>query len=134
MPSPSLRTSVLTLVGLTVLCAVLVRDAARPPTPVPASAPATDFSAERAMRHVRAVAQRPHPAGSAEHARIRAYLLTELRALGLTPAVQEATGVGTRYPVAGQVKNVLARLPGRAPGGPAVVLMAHYDGVAGGRA
>ena len=134
MPSPALRTSVLTLVGLTVLCALLVRDAARPPAPVPASARATDFSAERAMRHVRAIAQRPHPAGSAENARIRAYLLTELRSLGLTPAVQEATGVGTRYPVAGQVKNVVARLPGRTPGGPSVVLMAHYDGVAGGPA
>ena len=125
------RRAALTLLGLLVLCTLLVRDAASPPAPVPATAPATDFSAERALRHVRQIAQRPHPVGSAENARIREYLVAELRALGLAPEVQEATGVGTRYPEAGQVKNVLARLPGRTPGGLAVVLMAHYDGVAG---
>ena len=134
MRSPSLRTALFTLAGLTGLCALLVRDAARPPAPDPASAPTTDFSAERAMRHVRAIAQRPHPVGSEDNARIREYLLAELRSLGLSPEVQEATGVGTRYREAGQVKNVLARLPGRTPGGQSVVLMAHYDGVAGGPA
>ena len=128
------RHAVLTVAGLSLLTAALVRDASRPPAPVPASAPATEFSAERALRHVRTIAQRPHPVGSADNARIRDYLLAELRSLGLTPEVQEATGVGTRYPEAGRVKNVLARLPGRTPGRPSVVLMAHYDGVAGGPA
>ena len=61
-------------------------------------------------------------------------MLTQLRALGLDPQVQEATGVGTRYAEAGRVRNVLARLPGRTPGGRAVVLMSHYDGVGGGPA
>jgi hypothetical protein len=105
-----------------------------PPAPVAATAPATEFSAERALGHVREIAQRPHPAGSADNARVREYLLAQLRTLGLDPQVQEATGVGTRYPEAGRVRNVLARLPGRVPGGAAVVLMAHYDGVAGGPA
>jgi hypothetical protein len=86
------------------------------------------------MVHVREIAQRPHPSGSADNARVREYLLAQLRSLGLDPQVQEATGVGTRYPEAGHVRNVLARLAGRVPGGPAVVLMAHYDGVAGGPA
>ena len=34
--------------------------------------------------------------------------MAEIRALGLEPQVQEATAVGTRYPAAGHVKNVLA--------------------------
>src|SRR4029453_6210943 len=42
--------------------------------------------------------------------------------------------VGTRYAEVGYIRNVLARFPGRTPGGPAVVLMAHYDGVPGGPA
>jgi hypothetical protein len=83
---------------------------------------------------VRAIAQRPHPIGSPDNARVREYVVAQLRALGVEPQVQEATAVGTRYQEAGFVRNVLARLPGRTPGGQAVVLMAHYDGVAGGPA
>jgi len=123
-----------TIAGLIVLCALVVRHVSEPPDPVPATAPPTEFSAERAFTHVREIAQRPHPTGSADNARVRDYVFRQLHALGLEPQVQEATGVGTRYPVAGHVRNVLARVPGRTPGGPAVVLMAHYDGVAGGPA
>jgi len=78
---------------------------------------------------VRAMAVRPHPSGSADHARVREYIMAELRALGLEPQVQEATGVGTRYPAAGHVKNILVRVPGRTAGGEAVLIAAHYDGV-----
>ena len=37
-----------------------------PPRAVPEGAPASEFSSARALRHVRAVAQRPHPTGSEE--------------------------------------------------------------------
>src|SRR5262245_33210912 len=134
MHSTTPRRAVATAAGLLVLCALIVRRVDEPPEPVPASAPPTEFSAERAFAHVREIAQRPHPTGSADNARVRDYLIGRLRALGLEPQVQEATGVGTRYPVAGHVRNILARVPGRTPGGLAVVVMAHYDGVAGGPA
>jgi hypothetical protein len=134
MVSTTPRRAVITAAGIIVLCALLVRDASQPPSPLASSAPPTEFSAERALAHVREIAQRPHPAGSPDNARVREYLLVQLRALGLQPQVQEATGVGTRYPRAGLVRNVVARMPGRTPGGLAVVLMAHYDGVAGGPA
>jgi hypothetical protein len=81
------------------------------------------------MRHVREIAARPHPSGGEDHPRVRAYLVRELTALGVTPEVQEVTGVGTRYAVAGRVHNILARLPGTRPAGPSVMLMAHFDGV-----
>ena len=115
------------------MTALVVR-ASRPPAPVAANAPATVFSAERALRHVRVVAQRPHPIGSPDAARVRAYVLAELAALRVPAEVQEATGIGTRYQVAGRVHNVIARLPGAKPGGPAVLLMAHTDGVPAGPA
>jgi hypothetical protein len=134
MHSTTPRRVVGTVAGLLVLCTLLVRRAAEPPNPLPATAAPTEFSAERAFAHVREIAQRPHPVGSADNARVRDYVLGRLRALGLEPQVQEATGVGTRYPEAGYVRNILARVPGRRLGGQAVVLMAHYDGVAGGPA
>ena len=134
MHSTTPRRAAGTVAGLLVLCALIVRRADEPPAPVPASAPATAFSAERAFAHVREIAQRPHPAGSADNARVRDYVVRQLHAMGLEPQIQEATGIGTRYPVAGHIRNILARIPGRTPGGQAVVLMAHYDGVAGGPA
>ena len=117
-----------TAAGLLALCALGIWYGNHAPAVVPATA-ADQFSAERAMVHVRQLAQRPHPPGSADHARVREYLLTHLKAMGLDPQVQVATGVGTRYAVAGRVHNVLARIPGKSAGGPAVLLMAHYDGV-----
>jgi hypothetical protein len=57
------------------------------------------------MKHVLAIAQRPHPIGRTEHDRVRDYLLAHLRMLGLHPEVQNATGVGTRSADAGTVQN-----------------------------
>src|SRR5262249_7939051 len=113
-------------------CVVFAERVSRPPVAAPASAPQTAFSAERAMEHVLAIAQRPHPVGSADHVRVRDYLIAQLGSLGLEPQVQNATGVGTRYADAGRVQNILARMPGRQSSGPAVFLVAHYDSVEAG--
>jgi len=116
------------------MVAALVVRAGHPPAPLAASAPEIEFSADRAMRHVKAVAQRPHPIGSDDAARVRGYVLAELAALHVPSEVQEATAVGTRYRSAGRVRNVVARMSGTKPGGPAVLLMAHTDGVPAGPA
>jgi len=129
-----MRDRLLAGLALLVLCAYSVTRVTRPPRPVPATAPDTVFSAERAMRHVEQIALRPHPMGTADHDRVRDYLLSQLTALGLKPQVQTTTGIGTRYPVAGRVQNVLAWLPGTDSHGKAVLLMAHYDGVEAGPA
>ncbi len=120
--------------GLLALCAISIFRVARPPSAVPATAPDTVFSAERAMRHVEQIAQRPHPMGTADHDRVRDYIVGQLSALGLSPQIQQATAIGTRYQQAGRVQNVLARLPGTDAGGKVVLIMAHYDGVEAGPA
>jgi hypothetical protein len=117
-----------------VLCNWAVGIAKWTPAPVPASAPATEFSSERALKHVRRIAERPHPTGSEALAGVEAYIVGEIRALGLSPQIQEVTAVSTRYPTAGHVRNILVRLPGTRPGGQAVVLVSHYDGVPAGPA
>ena len=120
--------------GLLVLCAVSILRVARPPRAVPAAAPDTTFSAERAMRHVEQIAQRPHAVGTADHDRVRDYIASQLAALGFTPQIQHTTAIGTRYREAGRVQNILARLSGSEANGKAVLVMVHYDGVEAGPA
>jgi hypothetical protein len=120
--------------GILALCAASIVRVARPPRPVPATAPDRVFSAERALRHVEQIAQRPHPMGSADHDRVRDYIVGQLSVLGLSPQIQQTTAIGTRYQEAGRVQNILARVPGSSPNGKAVLIMAHYDGVEAGPA
>lgn len=113
--------------------------ASRPPAPQPAGAAPDRFSAARAFTDIEAVARAPHPTGSAENARVGAYLAQRLRDLGLevetqaaplTPRGAERLRRWGEPPAAGAV-NVLGVLPGRDRAAPAVVLMAHYDTVPG---
>lgn len=100
-----------------------------PPDPVPASAPADRFSAERAMVHVRELAQAPHPLGTLEHDRLRDHLVASFRHLGFTTAVQKRTAWrahGERDLVLATVENIVAEKPGSAPTG-TLLLVAHYD-------
>lgn len=107
----------------------------QPPNPLPASAPPAEFSAERAFRHVEALAREPRPVGTAAHARARNYIMAELKALGLNPKIQETAVVDPKsvidpnMSVAGTVKNVIARLDGKG-GTKAVLLLSHYDSLA----
>jgi hypothetical protein len=120
---------------LAVLIAVLTLQV---PAPAGVSAPAAAFSAGRAMADVREIARRPHPVGSADHARVQAVLLQRMAALGL----QTSTQTGALSPAAVrrlereggsaagvELTNLIGVLPGRDPRLPAVALMAHYDTV-----
>ncbi|NZA28493.1 M20/M25/M40 family metallo-hydrolase [Luteimonas sp. SJ-92] len=102
----------------------------QPPAAVAATAPSTEFSAERARAHLRIIAESPRPLGSAAHARTRGHVVEALRGLGLDPQLQQATVVrGTERTVnAAAVSNIVARIPGTGSG-QAVVLAAHYDSV-----
>ncbi|MCW3847025.1 M20/M25/M40 family metallo-hydrolase [Sphingomonas sp. LB-2] len=106
------------------------------PRPVAADAPAADFSAARAMADVREIARAPHPTGSAENARVRAYLMQRLQSLGMTvtanaaPLGAEAQARLDKWagkPSPAQAVNLVATLPGRDPARPALLLMAHHD-------
>lgn len=102
----------------------------RPPAPVPASAPQTDFSSARAMELVKVIAARPHPVGSAEHARVRDYLVTQLAGLGAQPEVQNTSTVDERgIPYRGaNIYNVAGRIRGT-DNSKALMLVGHYDSV-----
>src|SRR5581483_8696545 len=97
--------------------------------PAARAAPA-EFSAARALDHLRAIAGEPHPMGSREHAHVRDYLVAQLSALGGNPEIQRTTGVTALYQVAGSVENIVARWKGTSGGPDAIALVAHYDSVA----
>jgi hypothetical protein len=87
-----------------------------PPRAVPAEAPAESFSAERAMADLEVVAGEPHAAGSEAQARVRAYIIGQVEALGLSAEVETS----------GQVSNILVRLRGSDPT-LTVLVSGHYD-------
>lgn len=98
------------------------------PAVVPSNAPDTEFSGERAMEHIRVIAQEPHPIASPEIAKVRDYIVAQLEAMGLSPEVQQATALipGRGNVHASTVYNVIARIPGTNSSG-AILLDAHYD-------
>jgi hypothetical protein len=107
---------------------------AKTPAPVPASAPASAFSANRALADIKVIAAAPHPIGSPANAKVRDYLVQRMTALGLSPRVQRAQSVynpqkARNVVFAGTVENVVGLLPGKNRDLPALALMAHYDSV-----
>jgi hypothetical protein len=117
--------------GCVFLLAALAIFVLKAPEAAPATAPSAEFSAQRALAHVRAIAAVPHPIGSKADTSARGYVLAQLSALGLNPQEVPATGVYSRsgIVIVGSVHNVVARLPGTANSS-AIMLMAHYDSVA----
>ncbi|HEU4963850.1 MAG TPA: M20/M25/M40 family metallo-hydrolase, partial [Bacilli bacterium] len=119
------------LIGLLLMVALTLWQAL-PPSPKPMDAPPAEFSAERAFKTVEAIAQKPHPTGSVENARVRQYLYDQLGSMGLTPELESGTASGgSIFPSVASVTNVVARLKGT-DSSKAVLLMAHYDSVPNG--
>jgi hypothetical protein len=112
-----------------VLILILVR--ASGPRPKPADAPASDFSAVRAMDALKqTVGTLPHPLGSEEHEKARARIAAHLESLGYEVQIQSAF-VCSPHATCAPVVNLIARQPGQLAG-PAVLLAAHYDSVPAG--
>jgi hypothetical protein len=108
----------------------------RPPTPKPSSAPATEFSAARALDTFHRVLREdtPHPIGSPANEAVRGRIVDELTRLGYQPQVQTAFDCGQSVNCA-TVNNVVARLDGTEgdlDSSGAVLLAAHYDSVPAG--
>ena len=128
------------LVAAIVGAVVLAIISTTPPGPLGTDAPASVFSATRAMTDVREIGRAPHPTGSMENAVLRGYLVARLRSMGLevTTATGAMDAVGakrladwSKSSVTPPLTNIVAVLPGRDRSLPAVLLMAHHDSVWG---
>ena len=82
------------------------------------------------MAHVEQIAQRPHPVGSVDHARVRDYLAGAIEQLGLKAEVQSAiVRRGTTTLRMARVENVMARVSRHATAPAPCCLASHYDSV-----
>jgi hypothetical protein len=126
MPPATPRSALLVLAALLLVLAAALHSLATPAAQ-PATAATADFSAARAMDHLRHIAAAPHPIGTAAHAQVLAYLQQQVTALGYQSEVQSGLAFwrGDRN-IAGQVSNLVLRIPGTRTG-KALLLSAHYD-------
>lgn len=96
-----------------------------------------DFNTPRAMERLGRILgdQRPHPVDTAANDAVRERLMVELRAMGLTPEVREATDCSgfpkSRAVSCSHVRNIVAIIPGD-PTRKALLLSTHYDSTATG--
>ncbi|TNE50216.1 MAG: M20/M25/M40 family metallo-hydrolase [Deltaproteobacteria bacterium] len=124
----------ISLIGVSLfgLSALLIVTMQQPPSPKPAKASAKEFSAIRAMTHVKSMAKKPHPMWSKANVEVRRYLLQQLRQLGRKPLIQQRPlpryGLHPRASrLAGKpVTNVMVRMRGTKSTG-ALLVAAHYD-------
>jgi hypothetical protein len=118
----------ITIVALILAGALAGMTSLARPEVISANSPETEFSAERAMQHVSAISGAPHPPGSEEIEKVRAYLIAELQTMGLSPEVQDTSIAvlkgSTVY--ATSVKNIIVVIPGT-DSTKAVLLDGHYD-------
>ncbi len=115
--------------------------ATTPQPPLPASVDEGQFSAARAMEHVRIIAAAPHPTGSPQNAQVRSYLEAQIVALGgeasrdQAPVPAEALDRYGKWsgerPDALTLTNVIGIFAGTDRSAKAVALMAHHDTVYG---
>jgi len=123
--------------GLAVLAVLGWMALTRPAPPEPKVEIAAGSWSARVQEHMRVLGAAPRSIATEGNARARAYLLSELRSMGLTPALQRTTVrksvvyyFGAIHNTVGVVHNVVARIPGSAPDAgrrPALLLTAHYD-------
>jgi peptidase M28-like protein len=120
-----------------VLLAILLIAAAtamrlRGPEPKPATAPAGEFSAARALQAERDTigGTIPHPSGSPANKAVRDRIVARMQSLGYSVKVEKRFACSA-HPLCAEVENIVASRPGD-KSGPPVIVAVHYDSVPAG--
>lgn len=82
-------------------------------------------SVNRAVKHIKTIAEKPHFVGSKNHEKVREYLQAELQKITCDVQRQEGSTL-TEWGNLVPVSNILARIKGT-ENGKALLVMAHYD-------
>ncbi len=125
------RDAVLLSVLLALILAITIARS-EGPSPQPAGAPASQFSAIRAVDQLRQVlgGNIPHPVGTPAHDAVRDRIVARFHALGYDTRLQQRFACNPDLECA-NVSNIIAGLPGQ-PTADAIVLACHYDSVGAG--
>lgn len=87
--------------------------------------PASEFSIERALKHIEEISKEPHYVGSPNHPKVMNYLETELQKLGLETQIQQST-ILSKWNNLVETKNIIARIKG-SDSSKALLLLTHFD-------
>jgi Peptidase family M28 len=118
---------------------IVAVDQTLPPGALPASAAATQFSAERAIEQIRVIAQAPRLVGESGFEAARDYVMARLGDLGMKTEIQKTRITlpdpllkyfGWNIEPTQNVENILARIEG-SESRYAVLLVAHLDSIGG---
>ena len=87
--------------------------------------PLSEFSTERALKHVEAISKEPHYVGSPYHPKVMQYLETELQKLGLKTEIQKST-ILSKWNNLVETQNIIAKIKGF-DSSKSLLLLTHYD-------
>lgn len=119
------RTTTLITLLLTVLAAYWSIKSVMPDYQADINVAEEEFSVDRALKHVKAISEKPHAVGFAGHADVRTYIRSELEKMGLMVEIQEGYTAGD-WANYSKAINILSRIDGSGAG-PALLLLSHYD-------
>ncbi len=88
--------------------------------------PLTEFSSERALVHLKQIAEKPHFTGSTAHEFVVDYIKTAFEKMGLEVEIQEQMAINKKWRAATRAKNIIARIKGTEKG-KGLLLLTHYD-------
>lgn len=122
------RYSSLVVFILAVLLIVLSIRSISPPPVKNGSIPDSAFSVRRAFTHLAQIARLPHSTGTAENARVRAFISTACKQAGFSVTIQNTTAIneGRNRINAANIYNIIASKKGT-NNSKAILLMTHYD-------
>lgn len=89
------------------------------------SLPLNEFSVDRALDHVKQLSNQPHAVGFQGHDKAQAYIIAELKEMGLETNTQEGYTAGD-WGNLSKATNIMARIKGTEEG-KALLLLSHYD-------
>lgn len=117
-------TALITLL-LVIAAVILTFRSALPSYSPDAELEETGFSTERALEHVKIMAEAPHAVGFPAHSEVRDYVVQELQELGLKTSIQQGYTAGDWGNLC-RAENILARIKGK-NSEKALLLLSHYD-------
>ncbi|HPO12888.1 MAG TPA: M20/M25/M40 family metallo-hydrolase [Candidatus Hydrogenedentes bacterium] len=112
--------------GVALFAAVFAWWMSLAPTPLPENAPADEFSAYRAMKHVQQMAVEPHPGGSHANEKVYDYITAQLKALNVEMTVERPILPHGHGRAVERVGAILVRIPGT-ESSDALAIDAHFD-------
>ncbi len=85
----------------------------------------SDFSGQRALKHIEFISKKPHCVGSENHEFVGQYIITELEQLGLKPTLQVGTTL-SKGGILAKASNIVATIKGTS-NSKSLLLLSHYD-------